>query len=109
MSNQQKCPPVLGQALNRAELERWFKNVERLEDIAGSWTYRVQDQYGNDAGMIQYGKWAESWLFFVDNFPAEKKYYQTDLPMMTVGDMQRDATRAGLELVLREEVTGDEY
>jgi hypothetical protein len=39
------------------------------------------------------------WRVYVDNFPAEKKYFQWNLPIKTLNDFIRDINRTGLELI----------
>lgn len=78
-------------------IDQLFQNVERVEDERCE-SYRVRDQYGHDAGAINYlGK--NEWRVFVDNFPSQKKYFAWNLPIKTVGEFIADIQRTGLVLV----------
>lgn len=78
-------------------IETNFRNVERIDGSKYS-IFRVKDEYGNDAGMISYlGE--NEWRVFVDNFPAEKKYFSWNLPVETLEQFIADMARTGLVLV----------
>jgi hypothetical protein len=81
-------------------IENIFSNVERVEDDRFQ-VFRVRDENGSDAGMMTYmGK--NEWRVFVDNFPCQKKYFSTNLPINTVQQFIDDISRTGLGLELIE-------
>jgi hypothetical protein len=78
-------------------IDQLFSNVERLNDDRCQ-AFRVCNEYGSDAGTLSYlGK--NEWRIYVDNFPGEKKYFSTNLPMNTVRDFLNDISRTGLKLI----------
>ena len=78
-------------------IDHLFSNIERLDDDRCE-SFRVRNEHGSDAGTMSYlGK--NEWRIFVDNFPGEKKYFSTNLPMNTVLDFLTDISRTGLKLI----------
>jgi hypothetical protein len=84
------------------ELDKHFANISRQEikmyasDRAIS--FKVTNEFGSDAGDITYLGEGE-WRIYVDNFPSQKKYFATNLPMKTVDQFAADVARTGLKLI----------
>ena len=79
------------------KLNSLFSNVEKVDDNKFQ-VFRVVNEHGSDAGMITYlGE--NEWRIYVDNFPLQKKYFTTNLPMNTVQDFINYMQRTGLVLL----------
>lgn len=73
-----------------------FKNVELVEK-SNFTVFRVFNEHGSDTGIISFHGGNE-WRVYVDNFPAQKKYFSWNLPIKTLEDFISDITRTGLHL-----------
>jgi hypothetical protein len=85
---------------DRENLDAVFANVERIDDGRFA-VYKVLDKYGSDAGMITCMSGNEIRIY-VDNFPAQKKYYSSNYPIETVDQFEIDIARTGLNLMRKD-------
>lgn len=85
------------QNFNPTHLEQYYSNVGVVEDKQFS-SYVVLDQVGNEVGQIVY-MGDHEWRYLVDNFPAEKKFYSSNLPVKTKEQFESDIQRIGLKLI----------
>lgn len=85
------------------KIDTYFSNVELVTEGVPAWnksysTFTISDQYGNSAGTISYlGE--QEWRIFVDNFPAPKRYFSTNLPIKSIEQFESDIARTGLHLI----------
>lgn len=85
------------QNFNPMHLEQYYSNVGVVEDKKFS-SYVVLDQVGNEVGQIVY-MGDHEWRYLVDNFPAEKQFYSSNLPVKTKEQFESDIQRIGLKLI----------
>lgn len=86
-----------GPQFDPQQLHTYYSNVRPLDD-ANQANYAVFDQYGNQTGNIIY-MGCHEWRYLLDNFPAEKKFYSNNLPVITKDHFESDVLRTGLQLV----------
>lgn len=85
------------QNFNPKHLEHHYSNLEVIADNEFS-SYAVLDQVGNHVGQIVY-MGEHEWRYLVDNFPADKKFYSSNLPVQTKEQFESDIQRIGLKLI----------
>ncbi|MFK5951021.1 MAG: hypothetical protein QM500_19890 [Methylococcales bacterium] len=80
-------------------LEVVFSNLQQMEnsECRKHAAYRVIGDLGSDAGCIAY-LGDNEWRVYVDNFPGQKKYYASNLPIDNLQQFMDDIKRTGLEL-----------
>lgn len=79
---------------NPQQLEQHYSNLSVIEHDQFS-NYAVLDKYGNHVGQILY-MGNDEWRYLVDNFPANKKYFSNNLPVLTKEQFEADVARTGL-------------
>lgn len=84
------------QNFNPKHLEEYYSNVKPVEDNHFT-SYVVLNKIGNEVGQIVY-MGDHEWRYLVDNFPAQKKYYSNNLPVLDKEQFESDIQRIGLEL-----------
>ncbi len=84
------------QIFDPKHLEQLYSNLAVVEDKQFS-NYAVLDQIGNQVGQIVY-MGDHEWRYLLDNFPAEKKFYSSNLPVKTQEQFESDIQRIGLKL-----------
>ena len=84
------------QNFNPKHLEEYYSNVKPVEDNHFT-SYMVLNKIGNEVGQIVY-MGDHEWRYLVDNFPAQKKYYSNNLPVLYKEQFESDIQRIGLEL-----------
>lgn len=89
-------------SFNPKDLAKHFDNLElcktELHMPRERIGYIVKSKTGGDAGTIAYLGQGE-WRVFVDNFPSQKKYFSTNLPIKSVQEFADDMARTGLDLI----------
>lgn len=85
------------QKFNPQQLEQYYSNLSVIEDDQFS-NYVVLDNFGNHVGQILY-MGNHEWRYMVDNFPANKKYFSNNLPVLTKEQFEADVERTGLKLL----------
>lgn len=78
-------------------LEQHYSNVKPVEDNRYT-TYVLLNEIGNEMGQIVY-MGDHEWRYLVDNFPAQKKYYSNNLPVLNKDHFESDIQRIGLKLI----------
>lgn len=84
------------QIFDPKHLEQLYSNLAVVEDKQFS-NYAVLDQIGNQVGQIVY-MGDHEWRYLLDNFPAEKKFFSSNLPVKTQEQFESDIQRIGLKL-----------
>ena len=85
------------QIFDPKHLEQLYSNLAVVEDKQFS-NYAVLDKIGNYVGQMLYVGNHE-WRYYVDNFPANKKYFANNLPVLTKEQFEADIQRTGLKLL----------
>ncbi len=85
------------QNFNPHQLEQYYRNLSVIDDDKFS-NYAVLDKIGNHVGQILY-MGNHEWRYYVDNFPANKKYFANNLPVLTKEQFEADIQRTGLKLL----------
>lgn len=85
---------------NPSVIDRHFSNVELITHLSNETKYvwSVMDTCGNQTGSLIHHRNQNQWDIFVDNFPAQKKYYSTNIPIRTLTEFIGDVSRTGLIL-----------
>jgi hypothetical protein len=87
--------------INKSELlelcER-YENIRKQKrpDVGTEVTYWIKDKIGNDAGSVSFGK--TRMCVYLDNFPGQKKFYRSEIPIETLEELENDLKRCGLKL-----------
>lgn len=79
------------------QLQKYYGNLSVIDDDQFS-NYAVLDKFGNQVGQILY-MGNHEWRYYVDNFPANKKYFTSNLPVLTKEQFDADIQRTGLKLI----------
>ncbi|GAB0154637.1 hypothetical protein [Marinobacterium sp. BA1] len=97
-------PGNVSTTLCRKALDKHFSNVKPIEND-GCHTYSdkikafmVYGDYGQEIGMISYLGEGE-WRIYVDNFPGQKQYFSTNLPIRSVQELVAEVARTGMVLI----------
>jgi hypothetical protein len=87
------------------ELVTLFENIRAGISQTLGISYVVFSENGDTAQIIciEHEGSSNEWRFFIDNFPGQKKYYQTNFPYPDVGTFISDMKRIGIELKLKPE------
>lgn len=85
------------QTFNPQQLEKYYCNLTVIEDDQSS-NYAVLDKVGNQVGQILY-MGNHEWRYLVDNFPARKKFFSNNLPVLNKEQFEADVQRTGLTLI----------
>lgn len=88
-------------SLNNLKLVGVFQNLEKVDQHSDGLltVYRVIGSNGGDLGTISISHRNELNIC-VDNFPGDKLYYQSNLPVSSIDQFRSDVERTGLKLVL---------
>ena len=88
--------------INKSELlelcER-YGNIRKQKqpEMGTQVTYWVRNKIGNDAGSVSFGK--TGMFVYLDNFPGQKKFFRSEIPIKTLEELENDLKRCGLELI----------
>lgn len=82
---------------NPHQLQKYYRNLSVIDDDQFS-NYAVLDNIGNHIGQILY-MGNHEWRYLVDNFPANKKFFTNNLPILTKEQFEADIQRTGLKLL----------
>jgi len=82
-----------------------FENIRTGVSQTLGISYVVFSEKGDSAQIacFEHEGSPTEWRFFIDNFPGQKKYYQTNLPYPDVETFISDMKRIGIELKLKPE------
>lgn len=81
-------------------LDSVFSNVHEMPSRGFEMSWSVLDERGTHMGIIALSASGEMSIE-VDNFPAQRKYYSTSIPGVTLSSFFKDVTRCGLSLKKR--------
>lgn len=82
---------------NPKQLGQYYSNLAIIDDDKFS-NYAVLNDVGSHVGQILY-MGNHEWRYYVDNFPANKKYFANNLPVFTKEQFEADIQRTGLMLI----------
>ena len=80
-------------------LDKVFSNLEKFEDryTNCSASYFCVNEKGDRVDSINFLTPSEMRIH-VDNFPHQKKFYSSNLPIQSIDEFQKDIERTGLKL-----------
>ncbi len=84
---------------DKSNLEALFSNVKRVANPVCENYYAVLNEVGSTAAQIMFDD-GNKCVIEVDNFPGQKLFYSSDLPIRSVSEFVNDTQRAGIELAL---------
>lgn len=81
-------------------IDKHFSNVELVTHLSSETKYvwSVMDVCGNQTGSLTHHRNQNQWDIYVDNFPSQKKYYSTNIPIRTLPEFVSNITGTGLVL-----------
>jgi len=88
-------------AFDKSNLETLFSNVGRVANPVCENHYTVFNAHGSTVAQIMFQRGHEL-VVEVDNFPGQKLYYSSALPIRSVSEFVSDMQRAGIELAMIE-------
>lgn len=86
--------------LVKSELNAVFERTRKNESVGRNYRYSLTDEHGNDIAQFAFQPTGEL-LIEIDNFPRDKKYYSTNLPIRTYTEFKSELARVGLDIKLR--------
>jgi hypothetical protein len=81
-------------------LETIFNNVEKVKQEDHRIIYTLTDYCGSDVAQIVFLGNTEIHIE-IDNFPSQKKYYQTSFPVRSSDEFIHEMSRIGLTFTLK--------
>jgi hypothetical protein len=86
--------------LVKSEINVAFERIRKNKSIGRSYRYSITDVHGNDIAQFAFQPSGEL-LIEIDNFPQQKQYYSTNLPIRTYTEFKSELARVGLDIKLR--------
>ncbi len=83
--------------IDKSRLDTVFGKLKKPGRQQCEHHYIVVDEIGNQAGQIMFS--GDELNIEVDNFPGQKKYYSTTLPIKTYLQFAGELERAGLTIL----------
>ena len=87
---------------NKSILHTLFKNLKESGNKTAEHHYVVVNEHGTYIAQIVFNH--NEMMIEVDNFPSEKKYYNSGLPIRSINEFMNDVQRAGVTLLPTAEV-----
>lgn len=82
------------------QILKYFENV-RVSNSTKE-CYIFSDEIGNDFFEV-YILSDHDYRFVIDNYPAQRKFYSTNLPYRDINDFESDMARIGIKLKRKNE------
>jgi hypothetical protein len=87
---------------NHEQIPELFKNViAGKSDTAWGVRYVVKGLAGDVAEIVLLDK--NEWRFIIDNYPGQRKFYQTNFPFRSAIEFYNDMKRIGINLEFTDE------
>ncbi len=82
---------------DKSKLDTVFSKLKKPGQQNYEYHYVVVDDIGNHAGQIMFS--GDELSIEVDNFPSQKKYFSTTLPINSYSQFANELDRAGLPIL----------